>query len=211
MIVLGLTGSIGMGKSTVGAMLNELGVPVHESDIAVHDLMQPGQEGYLAVAAAFPYYQYEDIYERKNSDGYRPINRKALGALVFGNEELRIRLEEALHPLVHLAQEKFVKAQRRLGKRIVALDIPLLFEVGAENRVDITIVVSAPYHVQRARVLAREGMSEEKFEAILAAQMPDAEKCARADYVVHTGLGRAQSMKELKAILQELTRKDADE
>src|SRR5690606_12753699 len=136
-----------------------------------------------------------------NWRGIRPINRKALGKIVFHDNEKRILLENMLHPLVREAQTAFIRRKQAKGRKIVALDIPLLFETGGEKNVDYVIVVSAPDFVQRQRVLARPGMSEETFEAILAKQMPDAEKRARADYVVHTGLGRAQTMKELKAVL----------
>ena len=204
MIVIGLTGSIGMGKSTVGAMLEELGIPVHESDLAVHELLQPGAEGYLAVAAAFPYFDYAEIYGPRDKQGQRAIDRGALGRIVFADDEARKRLESILHPLVRAAQDKFIRDQKRAGRDIVALDIPLLFETGAEDRVDVILVTDAPYHVQKARVLERAGMTAEKFEAILSKQMPNAEKCARADYVVHTGLGLAQTMKELKLIISAL-------
>lgn len=207
MIVLGITGSIGMGKSTIGAQLQTLGVDVHESDKTVHRLLYAGRKGYLAVAAAFPYYEYAQIFGKKNAAGRRPLNRKALGDLVFNNEAHRKTLEGILHPLVREAQDKFIRDQKRAGKKMAALDIPLLFETGAENRVDYVINVSAPAHVQRSRVMARPNMSEEKFNAILKSQMPDAEKCVRADYVIHTGLGRAQSMKELKAALADIKKR----
>lgn len=204
MIVIGLTGSIGMGKSTVGAMLEELGVAVHDSDAAVHDSLKPGQDGYIAVARSFPYFEFPDIYAKKNDDGQREINRQALGQLIFKDEEKRKTLESVLHPIVQLRQQEFIKMKARMGKDIVALDIPLLFETGAENRVDFTIVVSAPYNVQRERVLSRPGMTEEKFERILAAQMSDAEKCARADFIVKTGLNKAETMKSLKRVLKQI-------
>ncbi|MEM7618105.1 MAG: dephospho-CoA kinase [Pseudomonadota bacterium] len=207
MIVLGITGSIGMGKSTIGGMLQTLGVPVHESDHAVHELLQPGRAGYIAVAAEFPLFEFPQIFEKKNKEGRRPFNRKTLGDLVFNNEEYRVRLENILHPLVRKSQVKFVRDQKRLGKNIVALDIPLLFETEAQERVDFVINASAPHHVQRERVLDRPGMTEEKFEAILEKQMPDTEKCTLSDYIVHTGLGRAQSMKELKEILKDIKSK----
>lgn len=201
MIVIGLTGSIGMGKSTVAAMLEELGVPVHDSDKTVHELMMPGEAGYNAIVAAFPYFEYPKLYKDK------VIDRAALGALVFSDDEKREILESILHPLVRESQQKFIRDQKRIGREMAALDIPLLFETGAEARIDFTIVASAPFHVQKERVLARPGMTEEKFESILSRQIPDAEKCARADFVVHTGLGRAQSMKELKLILNEIKKR----
>ena len=207
MIVIGITGSIGMGKSTIGAMLGTMGIDAHESDGAVHELLQPGRAGYLAVAAAFPYFEYPQVFGKKDKDGRRALERGALGDLIFNNDDHRIALEDILHPLVREAQDKFIRAQKRAGKKIAALDIPLLFETGTEARVDYTINVTAPPHVQKARVLERPAMTEEKFNAILEQQMPDEEKCAHADYVVHTGLGRAQSMKELKTIIQDIQKK----
>ena len=202
MIVLGLTGSIGMGKSTLAAMLRTQGVPVHEADAEVHALLGPGGKGYQAVRAAFPYYSFPQIYKRTRK-GYL-LNRAALGAIVFKDDRLRERLELVLHPLVRDGQKKFMLAMRRAGHKMVCLDIPLLFETGGDAFVDITMVVSAPYDVQRARVLARPGMTEDKFHAILNRQLPDAEKCARADYIIPTGLGMAHSMQALKAILRHI-------
>ena len=209
MVVIGLTGSIGMGKSTAAAMLAKLGVAVHEADAEVHALLSPGGAGALAVAAAFPYFSYAQIYARANKDGIRAIDRRNLGRLVFKDEKARETLEGILHPLVREAQTGFIRKQAALGKGIVALDIPLLFETGGESRVDYTIAVTAPAFIQRMRVLARENMDEEKFHAILARQMPDGEKRARADFVVHTGLGRAYTMRQLKAILRTIKEKTA--
>lgn len=200
MIVIGLTGSMAMGKSTVGTMMKNLGIPVHESDHAVHALLEINSPARRALAAAFPIYEFPEIYERKTKD----IKRKELGALVFNNKEYRETLERILHPFVKEAQKKFVKMQIAKGRKIVCLDIPLLFETGAEKRVDYTIVVSAPYHVQKERAMARPNMTEEKFHAILERQMPDKEKCLRADYVIKTGLGHAHSMKELKMALLDI-------
>jgi len=204
MIVLGLTGSIGMGKSTVGAMLQKLGVPVHDADGAVHESLQPGNKGYQGVAALFPLYMYPDIYSAKDKNGVRTINRGALGALVFDDARLRSDLESLLHPLVHESQQAFIKRYTALGLEMVALDIPLLFETGADRYVDYTLVASAPEHIQRQRVMKRKGMSAEKFAAICASQMPDGEKCSRADFVIPTGLGRAESMRALKAALRSI-------
>lgn len=200
MIIIGLTGSIGMGKSTVGEMMATLGIPVHDSDAAVHQEMQPGASGYLEIVAAFPYFSYPDLYQGKN----KIIDRKKLGALVFADPEKRKILEDILHPLVQQSQREFVRKEKAMGRSIVALDIPLLFETGADARVDVTLTVSAPAHVQRARVMARPDMSEEKFEGILASQMLDGEKCARSDYVLKTGLSRAATMRDLKAIIKEI-------
>ena len=206
MIVIGLTGSIGMGKSSVSAMLDYLNVPVHDADGEVHKLLKPGSAVWSAFIAAFPYFSYPQIYDRKH--GLNPfkktivtLNRRKLGALVFNDQDMKAKLEGILHPFVQEAQIDFIHAQKRKGLKIVALDIPLLFETGADKRVDYVINVSAPDFVQEARVMARPGMEVEKFSAILAQQMPDGEKCARADYVVHSGLGRAVMMKEIKKVL----------
>ena len=207
MIVVGLTGSIGMGKSTAATMLKKLGIPVHEADVEVHALLAPGSRAYRAVAAVFPYFEHPQIYGRKNKNGVRIINRKKLGTVVFDNDKKRKKLEGILHPLVRDAQNKFIRAQKNMGCKIAVLDIPLLFETGGETRVDYIIVVTAPSYIQRARVLARPGMSDKKFRAILKRQMPDREKRRRADYVVQSGLGRAQMMKELKSVLQDIRKK----
>lgn len=199
MLIIGLTGSIGMGKSTAANMLETLGVPVHDSDEEVHDLLadQRGQ-AYAAICAAFPYFEYPQIYKDKK------IDRNAFGAVIFKDSEARETLEGILHPLVHIAQNKFLHTQQKARREVVALDIPLLFETGGEARVDVSMVVSAPYDVQRARVLAREEMDEDKFHAILERQMDDGEKCARADCVIKTGLGRAETMRQIKEMLESL-------
>lgn len=207
MILIGLTGSIGMGKSTAAAMFESLRIPVHEADDEVHKLLGPGGKGAAAVGAAFPYFQFPQIYGRKTKSGRRTIKRKELGQVVFNNDAHRKRLEKILHPLVRAAQNDFIRRHKTMGAKIVVLDIPLLFETGGENRVDYTLVVSAPRNVQRQRVLDRPGMDEKRYRAILKQQMPDGEKRARADYVVHTGLGRAQTMKELKAVLADIRKK----
>lgn len=195
MIVIGLTGSIGMGKSTAANMLRDLGVPVHDSDAAVHELLGPNGTAVAAVAARFP-----QTYDKKSN----AIDRKTMGAAVFGDDGERKALEAILHPLVQQAQADFIRAQGRMGIKMVALDIPLLFETGAEQRVDKVIVVSAPYEIQRQRVLARSGMTEEQFRKRLASQLPDSEKRRRADYVVETGIGLAHTRAELAKIVREL-------
>lgn len=213
MIVIGLTGSIGMGKSSAGAMLEYLGVPVHDSDKSVHALLFWDSPAWPALKAKFPYFQYPQIYRSRWSwslwrNGFSPvwryIDRKALGKVVFGNDEERTKLESVLHPFVREAQEKFIKTQQALGVKIVALDIPLLFETGAENRVDYVITVHAPGFIQRARVLSRPGMDIKKFRAILDSQMPSGEKCVRSDFVLQSGLGKAYMMKELRKILRSI-------
>ncbi len=209
MIVLGLTGSIGMGKTTAGSMLEYIGVAVHDSDASVHELLRYGSQAWYAVTAAFPYFSYPQIYGRKHfwnplKDTQRYLRRDALGKLVFEKDHEREKLEAILHPLVQKSQNEFIKAQERLGRDIVALDISLLFETGADQRVDYTINISAPVFIQKARVLARVGMTQKKLSGILKRQMPDGEKCARADFVVHSGLGRSVMMKELKAAVAKI-------
>jgi dephospho-CoA kinase len=198
MIVLGLTGSVGMGKSVIAAMLETMRIPVHDADRAVHCLLE--REARPAVAAAFPFYQYPEIYNRKD----KSIHRGALGALIFKDHEKRMILESILHPLVRKWQNDFIRAARFKGLDMVALEIPLLFETGAEERVDVTITASAPYFIQRERVLARPTMSEEKFYAILSRQMPDAEKCLRSDFVIKTGLGRAHTLRQIRDVVLNL-------
>lgn len=200
MIVLGITGSIGMGKSTIAEMLRLEGIPVHESDAEVHRLLSSDNAAKAAVAAAFPYFEHPEIYDRKT----KAIDRAALGALVFANGEKRETLESILHPLVRISQDKFLRDAKKSGSTITALDIPLLFETGAEDRVDYVLVASAPFFIQEERVMARPGMTEEKFRAILARQLPDAEKRARADYIVPTGLNRAETLQAVKKILSEI-------
>ncbi|MEZ5918383.1 MAG: dephospho-CoA kinase [Alphaproteobacteria bacterium] len=206
MIVIGLTGSIAMGKSTAAAALERLGVPVHDADAEVHTLLKPGSEAYPALIAAFPYFSYPFIYTRSKQGGAGIIDRGALGRLAFSKDKEREKLESVLHPYVRAAQSRFVRAEEKAGRALVALDIPLLFETGADSRVDVTITVTAPSFLQEARAMKRPGMSVSKLTAILRRQMPDGEKRARADYIVHSGLGRAYMVKELKAIVKELER-----
>lgn len=190
-----------MGKSTTANMLDHLGVPVHDSDAEVHRLLDHDREARIAIGAQFPYFRYFGIYGRKDKNGVRTIDRKKLGKLVFKKPQERKKLESILHPLVQKAQQEFLRIQKNAGRDLAVLDIPLLFETGADQRVDYTITVSAPSFIQRERVILRPNMDEKKFQNILKTQMPDAEKCARADYVLPTGLGRSHTMKELKKIL----------
>ncbi len=198
MKVLGLTGSIGMGKSTAAVLLRRLGVPVHEADAAVHRLMGPGGAAVPAIAAAFP-----GILR----DG--AVDRRALGARVFGDDAAIARLERILHPLVRQDGARFLRLARQRGARIAVLDVPLLFEVGRDQECDATLVLSAPAFVQRARVLARPGMTEERMARVLARQMPDPEKRRRADFVVPTGLGRRLTLRRLIGVLETLKRRGA--
>jgi dephospho-CoA kinase len=194
-IILGLTGSVGMGKSTALAMFRRLGVPVHDSDAAVHRLLAPHGAAVAAVATAFP--------EALAADG--GIDRAGLGRRVFADRAALQRLERILHPLVRQRQARFLKLACSRRVPLVVLDIPLLFETGGDRRCDRVIVVSAPAWVQRARVMARPGMTDARFRAILAKQMPDAEKRRRADFVVPSGLGRALTFRRLKRIVRSLT------
>lgn len=192
MIILGLTGSIGMGKSTTAAMFAAQGVPVNDADAVVHDLYRG--KAVPLVGAAFPDAIVDGV-----------VDRNRLSAAVLGDPAALKRLESIVHPLVREEEVAFLARHRAAGTPLVALDIPLLFEVGAEGRVDKIAVVTAPAEQQRARVLARPGMSEEKFEAILAKQVPDAEKRARADFVIDTGHGLEPARQAVANIIGELT------
>jgi len=196
MIVLGLTGSIGMGKSTTAAMFAGLGVPVHDADATVHDLYRT--DAVAPVAALFP---------EALADGV--IDRKALSAALARTPERFGELEAVIHPLVRAREKAFLDAQRRSGSPLVLLDIPLLFETGGAARVDKVVVVTCDPEIQRARVLARPGMTEEKFQLILSRQMPDAEKRRRADFLIDTGKGLEAARKQVEEIVEKLTeRKD---
>ena len=189
MIVLGLTGSIGMGKTTTARFFAEAGVPVHDADAAVHRLY--AGDAADAVEAAFP---------GTTVDG--KVDRGRLAARVIGDDAALKRLEALVHPFVHESEEKFLAEARAGGAPVVVLDIPLLYETGAENRVDAVVVVSAPDEVQRERVLARPGMTVEKLAALLAKQVPDAEKRRQADFVVDTGQGFAAARAQVAEILR---------
>lgn len=172
--IIGLTGSIGMGKSTVAEMIMAQGVPVFDADAAVHRLQGPGGALVPEIEAAFP-----------GTTGPQGVDRAALGARVFGNPDELARLEAIVHPAVARLREAFLL--EHAGMDLVVFDIPLLFEKGGFRQVDAVLVVSAPADVQRQRVLARPGMTPEKFSRILDIQVPDAEKRARADFVIDTG------------------------
>jgi dephospho-CoA kinase len=190
-ILIGLTGSIGMGKSTTAAMFRDAGVPVYDADAAVHDLYDAGGAAVGPVGEAFP---------GAVKDGR--VDREALRQAVLGNPEALKRLNAIVHPLVGRDRMGFFAKAEADGADIVVLDIPLLFESGGARRCDAIIVVSAPSFLQRARVLARPGMDEARFAAILAKQMPDAEKRRRADFVVPTGLGRRLTLRRLAEIVK---------
>jgi dephospho-CoA kinase len=184
---IGLTGSIGMGKSTIAAMFRRLGIPVFDADAEVRHTQGPGGAALPAIEAAFP-----------GTTGPAGADRAALGGAVFGRPEALARLEAIIHPLVGRAQARFLARNR--ARRAVVLDIPLLFESGGAARADLVAVASAPLRVQRARVLARPGMSPAKFAAVLAHQLPDAAKRAAADRVIETGRGRLATLRAVRAI-----------
>jgi dephospho-CoA kinase len=188
MILIGLTGSIGMGKSTVAPMFRKAGVPVFDADAEVHRLQRPGGAMLPAIEAAFP-----------GTTGSAGLDRTALGKAVFGDRAALKRLEAIVHPAVGRARQEFLRRHR--AHRIVVDDVPLLFETGGERRVDAVVVVSAPAWMQRRRVLARPGMSYARFAAILRRQVPDAEKCRRADFVIPTGLTRRETQAYVLTLL----------
>tara|TARA_A100001391_G_scaffold136353_2_gene95036 strand:+ start:6183 stop:6776 length:594 start_codon:yes stop_codon:yes gene_type:complete len=189
-ILLGLTGSIGMGKSTVAQMFADLGVPAFDADAEVRAMQGPGGSLLAAIEAEFP-----------GSTDENGVRREVLGAQVFGDPAALARLEAIVHPAV--AEKRRLFLLRNMDAPVLLFDIPLLFEKGADY-VERTVVVSAPPEVQRARVLARPGMTEEKFAAILAAQMPDEQKRARADYVIDTGLPLAETRAKVGELLASL-------
>ena len=193
MFILGLTGSIGMGKSTTAAFFAAEGVPVHDADAAVHRLYEG--EAVAPIEAAF-----------SGTTANGKVDRAKLAARVLGDEAARKRLEAIVHPLVRASEMKFLAAARARRAPVVVLDIPLLYETGGEKRVDAVVVVSAPPEVQRARVLARPGMTPERFEQLLAAQVPDAEKRRRADFVVDTGQGFDAARAQVRDILASLAK-----
>ncbi len=189
--ILGLTGSIGMGKSAVAAMLRELGVPVFDADAAVHALQGPDGALLAMIEADFP-----------GTTGPGGVDRIKLGAAVFGDAARLKRLEEIVHPAVGAMRAGFL--DENAGAPLIVFDIPLLFEKGGFHMVDAVAVVSAPAEQQRARVMARPGMAEEKFAQILSLQVPDAEKRARADHVIDTGCSLAQTRAEVAALVKKL-------
>jgi dephospho-CoA kinase len=191
MKILGLTGSVGMGKTTAARMLCRLGVPVHDADGEVHRLLGPGGAAVKAVEAAFP-----------GVKRGKAIDRAALGRLVFADPKALRRLEKILHPLVGRAERKFLAQARRQHRPLVVLDIPLLFETGGERRCDGVLVVSAPRAIQLARVMARPGMTKDRLAAVEARQMPDAQKRRLADIVIPTGSGKRQSLQALRRALK---------
>ena len=187
MFIIGLTGSIAMGKTTTARLFAEEGVPVHDADAAVHELYE--SKAVAAIEAAFP----GVIRDGK-------VDRAVLGQRVLGDPPALQRLEAIVHPLVREAERRFLKAAEAAGAKVVVLDIPLLLETASASRVDAVVVVSAPAAIQRARVLER-GVSAERFEALLARQMPDDEKRRRADFVVDSSQGIEHARAQVRNIL----------
>jgi dephospho-CoA kinase len=188
MFILGLTGSLGMGKTATAKMFAEEGVPVHDADAVVHRLYE--SEAAPFIEAAFP-----------GTTAGGKVDREKLGRQVLGDTAAIKRLESIVHPLVAAARDRFLADAERSGAAVAVLDIPLLFETGGDTRCDAVVVVSAPLDVQRSRTLERSGMTEQKFAAILAKQLPDAEKRARADFVVDTSKGFDAARAQVRDIL----------
>lgn len=196
MIVIGLTGSIGMGKSTTAKLFAEEGVPLCDSDAVVHDLYRG--EAVAPIAAVFPDAVIGSV-----------VDRDRLSKILRENPAQFPVLEQIVHPLVRAKQDAFVDDQRRNGARFALLDIPLLFETRAESRVDVVVVVSCAADIQRQRVLSRPGMTEEKFAMIIARQMPDVEKRSRADFVIDTGRGIEDARAQVRDVLETLTQRQS--
>lgn len=192
MIVLGLTGSIGMGKSTTAKLFTEAGIPVHDSDSAVHRLYSGA--AVPLVEAAFP---------GTTADGR--VDRNLLAKRVLGDKAALARLEEIVHPLAKTDSDAFLAEHRRAGASLVVLDVPLLFETGGRERVDKILVVTAPARIQKERVLDRPGMTEEKLDAILSRQVEDSEKRRQADFVIDTSLGLDHARNEVEKLIASLT------
>ena len=190
--ILGLTGSIGMGKSAVAAMLRGLGVPVFDADAAVHELQGPGGACIVPIERAFP-----------GTTGLQGVDRQKLGAAVFGNPEALRLLESIVHPEVAEMRRTFLADNA--DQPLIVFDIPLLFEKTTDHGLDAVVVVSAPAEMQRERVLARPGMTTEKFEQILKLQVPDAEKRARADHVIDTGVSLAETRHAVQRLVHAIT------
>ncbi|WP_286829359.1 MULTISPECIES: dephospho-CoA kinase [Kordiimonas] len=192
-MIIGLTGSIGMGKSETTKMFARLGVPVFDADATVRQLQAPGGRALGPIEEAFP---------GVVKDG--ALDRDALGKIVFADPDAKKKLEAIMHPMVAEERIDFFNKAEDEGAKMVVLDIPLLFETGGEKACDKVVVVSAPPEIQRERVLARDGMTEEKFNQILKAQVPDDDKRARADYVVESNFGLDHAFRQVEAIVKEL-------
>ncbi len=198
MILIGLTGSIGMGKSATAKLFAEEGVPVYDADAAVHSLYAKGGKAVAQIAVTFP---------GVIKDG--AVDRDLLSAQVVGNPEGMKKLESIVHPLVRQVQIDWLNEQAKAGAGIVVLDVPLLFETNSEKNFGEVVVVSAPEDVQRKRVLERPGMTAEKLDGILMRQLPDAEKRKRASYVIETSKGLEDARRQVKAVLASIRKKHA--
>lgn len=194
MKIIGLTGSIGMGKSVTARLLRVLKVPVFDSDACVHQLLKG--DARADIRRNFP-----TAWNRTSQS----VDREALARIIFSDPVAKARLESILHPLVWAEQQRFIAKCRRAGRRTVVLDIPLLYESGRDRICSKTICVTAPSFLQKSRVLSRRGMNSEKYKAILDSQMPDHDKRLLSDFVVPTGLGRAFTLQKLKKILHSLS------
>jgi dephospho-CoA kinase len=190
-ILLGLTGSIGMGKSTTAAMFRDAGVPVYDADAAVHEAYARGGACVEPLRAAFPGVVKDDA-----------VDREALRQAVLGDPEALQRLNGIVHPIIGALRQRFFDEAAARGADLVVMDIPLLFETGGDARMDAVAVVTAPPELQRERVLQREGMTPERLDAILAQQTPDAEKRARADFIIDTGRGLEPVRRQVAEILE---------
>jgi dephospho-CoA kinase len=199
MVTVGLTGSIGMGKSTTARMFAEAGAAVWDADAAVHRLYGPSEAGARAVAALAP-----------QAVGPNGVDRPALRAAIAADPSLLTRIEAAVHPLVAADRAAFLDRARREGAAVAVCDIPLLFETGAQDGFDAVVVVSAPAEIQRARVLARPGIEAATLDGILARQTPDAEKRARADIVIDTGAGLEPARAQVAAAMARLTKTEGE-
>jgi dephospho-CoA kinase len=193
MFILGLTGSIGMGKTTTARLFAEAGVPVHDADAAVHALYE--SEAVAGIEQAFPGTTFAG-----------KVDREELGHRIVKDPEALRRLESIVHPLVRQSETRFLAAARARGAKVVVLDIPLLYETGGEARVDAVVVVSAPTEMQRERVLQRPAMTVDKLESLLAQQLPDADKRRRADFLVDSGKGIEHARKQVNEILTQVAK-----
>lgn len=192
-LVLGITGSVGMGKTTAARAFARAGYPVFDADACVHDLLAGDRRTIAGVRRAFPTAVKNGV-----------VDRKILGALVFADDAALGKLESLLHPRVRARQRAFVRAAKKARARLAVVDVPLLFETGGDKDVDATLVVTAPLAVQRERVLARRGMTRKRFDTIRKRQLSDASKRQRATYVVDTGSGRAMMLRQIRTILATL-------
>ena len=192
MIKIGLTGSIGMGKSETARIFSGLGIPVYDADASVHKLYESGKTGAIAIKKIFP--------EAISDDG--SVDRKILGGIVVGNKTNIKKLEDIIHPL--LKNDRLDFFEKNINEKIVVLDIPLLFETKGESQVDYVVVVSTSYNIQKQRVLERPDMTEDKFEKILLSQMPNEAKCKKADFIIDTSISIDDAKKQVLNILKKI-------